>query len=137
MHSLCFSGVHCIICDVRFQMKRTFKQVEVIGKEEMITHLPECSFLLYPISCFLSGLVSRVFSARFLLHFYRKIDFDPNLTPKHQKRKVEQDNISCSISFYRLTITTNSPCCKTISFTGVGVGGYIVINFRAMVVCRH
>ena len=23
--------------------KRTFKQVEVIGKEEMITHLPECS----------------------------------------------------------------------------------------------
>ena len=30
--------------------KRTFKQVEVIGKEEMITHLPECSFLLYSIS---------------------------------------------------------------------------------------
>ena len=26
------------------KMKRTFKQVEVIGKEEMITHLPECSF---------------------------------------------------------------------------------------------
>ena len=49
------------------KMKRTFKQVEVIGKEEMITHLPECSFLLYPISCFLSGLVSRVFSAHFLL----------------------------------------------------------------------
>jgi hypothetical protein len=32
------------------------------------------------------------FSALYFLLFYRKIDFDPNLTPKHQKRKVEQDN---------------------------------------------
>ena len=39
------------------------------------------------------------FSALYFLLFYRKIDFDPNLTPKHQKRKVEQDNTSCSISF--------------------------------------
>ena len=39
------------------------------------------------------------FSALYFLLFYRKIDFDPNLTTKHQKRKVEQDNTSCSISF--------------------------------------
>ena len=31
--------------------------------------------------------------------FLRKTDFDPNLTPKHQKRKLEQDNASCSSSF--------------------------------------
>ena len=57
----------CIVSFVEpfAKTKRTFKQVEVIGTEEMITHLPECSFLLYPISCFLSGLVSRVFSAHF------------------------------------------------------------------------
>ncbi|MCB5776164.1 hypothetical protein LK482_10590, partial [Ruminococcus callidus] len=42
---------------------------------------------------------TRRFRHYIFLLFYRKIDFDPNLTPKHQKRKVEQDNTSCSISF--------------------------------------
>lgn len=42
---------------------------------------------------------TRCFWHFIFLHFYRKIDFDPNLTPKHQKRKMEQDNTSCSISF--------------------------------------
>ena len=39
------------------------------------------------------------FSALYFLLFYRKIDFDPNLTPKHQKRKVEQDNTSEMLPF--------------------------------------
>ena len=42
---------------------------------------------------------TRCFRHYIFLLFYRKTDFDPNLTPKHQKRKVEQDNTSCSISF--------------------------------------
>lgn len=67
MHSLCFSGVHCIICDVRFQNEKNIQASETAGGASLAVDLPECSFLLYPISCFLSGLVSRVFSAQFLL----------------------------------------------------------------------
>ena len=67
MHSLCFSGVHCIICDVRFQNEKNIQASEETGRKGTVTHLPECSFLLYFISCFLSSLVSRVFSAHFLL----------------------------------------------------------------------
>ena len=65
MHSLCFSGVHCIICDVRFQNEKNIQASETAGGASLAVDLPECSFLLYPISCFLSGLVSRVFSAHF------------------------------------------------------------------------
>ena len=32
------------------KMKRTFKQVKKLGGKGTVTHLPECSFLLYPIS---------------------------------------------------------------------------------------
>ena len=53
------------------------------------------------------------------------------------KKKSEAGQHILFHFLYRLTITINSPCCKTISFTGVGVGGYIVANFWAMAVCRH
>ena len=65
MHSLCFSGVHCIICDVRFQMEKNIQASETAGGASLAVDLPECSFLLYYDECFLSILVSRVFSAHF------------------------------------------------------------------------
>lgn len=67
MHSLCFSGVHCIICDVRFQMEKNVQASETAGGASLAVDLPECSFLLYHDECFLSILVSRVSSAHFLL----------------------------------------------------------------------
>lgn len=50
MHSLCFSGVHCIICDVRFQNEKNIQASETAGGASLAVDLPECSFLLYPIS---------------------------------------------------------------------------------------
>ena len=47
MHSLCFSGVHCIICDVRFQMEKNIQASETAGGASLAVDLPECSFLLY------------------------------------------------------------------------------------------
>ena len=44
MHSLCFSGVHCIICDVRFQMEKNIQASETAGGASLAVDLPECSF---------------------------------------------------------------------------------------------
>ena len=72
--------------------------------------------------------VNSLFYGTIFLHFYRKHDFDPNLTPKHRKKNGAGQHILLHF-LYKLIITTNSLCCKTISFTGVGVGGYMATNF--------
>ena len=51
MHSLCFSGVHCIICDVRFQMEKNIQASETAVGASLAVDLPECSFFI--ISYFL------------------------------------------------------------------------------------
>ena len=73
--------------------------------------------------------VNSLFYGTIFLHFYRKHDFDPNLTPKHRKKNGAGYFVLFHSFFYKLIITINSFCCKTISFTGVGVGGYMVANF--------
>ena len=50
MHSLCFSGVHCIICDVRFQNEKNIQASETAGGASLAVDLPECSFFIIPIS---------------------------------------------------------------------------------------
>jgi len=57
MHSLCFSGVHCIICDVRFQMEKNIQASETAGGASLAVDLPECSFLLCSILEHLSNIV--------------------------------------------------------------------------------
>lgn len=46
MHSLCFSGVHCIICDVRFQMEKNIQASETAGGASLAVDLLECSFFI-------------------------------------------------------------------------------------------
>ena len=67
MHPLSIQRVHCIKIIVLSQNEKNIQASETAGGASLAVDLPECSFLLYPISCFLSGLMSRVFSAHFLL----------------------------------------------------------------------
>ena len=48
-------------------MEKNIQASETAGGASLAVDLPECSFLLYHDECFLSILVSRVFSAHFLL----------------------------------------------------------------------
>ena len=44
------SGVHCIICDVRFQNEKNIQASETAGGASLAVDLPECSFFIIPIS---------------------------------------------------------------------------------------
>ena len=60
MHSLCFSGVHCIICDVRFQMEKNIQASETAGGASLAVDLPECSFFIIPISVIILAYIASI-----------------------------------------------------------------------------
>lgn len=65
MHPLSIQRVHCIKIIVLSQNEKNIQASETAGGASLAVDLPECSFLLYHAECFLSILVSRVFSAHF------------------------------------------------------------------------